>query len=93
LISGPAGVTLAGPFASTAPHALFGRATPSDLKECEKFLLGRRNVFLRQRRPFAKEELLHLLHQKLLSLGSPGLEPLLIQQHFLVVYPLTPCGF
>src|ERR1700761_2057782 len=41
---------------------------------------GRCDILLRQRAAFAKEKLVHLLHQKLLRLTRPWLETVLIQQ-------------
>ena len=52
--------------------------------------MRRRNELLRQRRAFAKEELLHLLDQELLRLRGPGLQAVLVQQHLLPVHPLAP---
>src|SRR5260370_30623393 len=54
------------------------------------FLVARRNILLRQRSTFAKEKLVHLLHQKLLRLPRPRLQTILIQQHLLPLHPLAP---
>src|ERR1017187_9488950 len=55
-------------------------------------LVARRHIFLRQRAAFAfaEEEAVHLLHQKVLRLTSPRLQPVLVQQHLLPLDPLAP---
>src|SRR5215469_2403928 len=56
-------------------------------------LLRRRHVLARQCRSGTEEELLHLLHQELLRLRRPWLQPVLVQQHLLALHPLAPRGF
>ena len=49
-----------------------------------------RDKLRRQPRALAEEKLLHLFHQELLRRWCPRLQPVLIQQHLLPVYPLAP---
>src|ERR1700733_11293573 len=53
-------------------------------------LVSRSHILLRQRSAFAEEELVHLLHQKILRLARPRLQTVLIQQHLLPLHPLRP---
>src|SRR5579884_2209448 len=53
---------------------------------------ARRNISGRQSRAFPEEELLHLLQQKLLRLGVPQVEPVLVHDHLHALHPQLP-GF
>src|ERR1700757_2709465 len=55
----------------------------------EKSVRGR-HILLGQRRSLTEKVLVHLLHQKLLRLGRPRLQAILIEQHLLVLQPLHP---
>src|ERR1700740_1483930 len=52
--------------------------------------MGGGDIFFGQSRSFPKEVLLHLLHQELLRFSRPGLQTILVEQHFLPLYPLRP---
>lgn len=76
--------------AELLPNELFRIWRREDPFQFCDALLRRWDVFLREGRAFAEEELLHLLNEELLGLGSPRLKPVFVEEHFLVVDPLAP---
>src|ERR1035437_6261676 len=78
------------PAATSSRRGANPHCTPASASPRPPLSMRRRNEFLRQRRACTEEKLLHLLHQELLCLRSPGLQPVLVQQHLLPVHPLAP---
>src|ERR1017187_7379023 len=98
LVGGPRSLTAGNP---VRPHSLSAATRwASPLRRIRRWInvlravcLGARgHALLRQRAAFAlaEEEAVHLLHQKILCLPRPRLQPVLIQQHLLPLHPLAP---